>query len=73
MPKFLEDEATLAGSDGEEFLSSLLKKHFNGTFLKRQNAKFYSGKRIPRSEGGRYEIDLIVLSQKFIYLIEIKN
>lgn len=73
MPKFLEDEATLAGRDGEEFLSSLLKKHFNGTFLKRQNAKFYSGKRIPRSEGGRYEIDLIVLSQKFIYLIEIKN
>lgn len=72
-PKFLEDEATLAGRDGEEFLSSLLKKHFNGTFLKRQNAKFYSGKRIPRSEGGRYEIDLIVLSQKFIYLIEIKN
>ena len=24
-PKFLEDEATLAGRDGEEFLSSLLK------------------------------------------------
>lgn len=73
VPKILEDETVLAGRDGEEFLSALLKKHFNGVFLKRQNAKFYSGKRIPRSEGGRYEIDLIVLSQKFIYLIEVKN
>ncbi|NLK66169.1 MAG: NERD domain-containing protein [Campylobacteraceae bacterium] len=73
-PKVLEDEAVQAGRDGEDFLQALLKKHFNGSFLKKERAKFYSGKRIPRSDSsGRYEADLIVLTQRFIYLIEIKN
>lgn len=73
-PKVYEDEVVQAGRDGEDFLQSLLKKHFNDSFLKKERAKFYSGKRIPRNDSsGKYEADLIVLTQRFIYLIEIKN
>ncbi len=64
-----EDPSVKAGRDAEEFLASMVE-----TNLKYKGAYCYLGKRVPsQKEKRRYEIDLIVLTKKHIYMLEVKN
>ena len=64
-----EDPSVKAGRDAEEFLTSMVE-----TNLKYKGVYCYLGKRVrSHKEKRRYEIDLIVLTQKHIYMLEVKN
>jgi hypothetical protein len=66
-----EDPEDIAGRDAEVFLKSLVESN-----LRYKGAHCFLGKRVPhndRKNGGRYEIDLVVLTKKHIYLLEVKN
>ncbi|MEZ9552738.1 nuclease-related domain-containing protein [Vibrio breoganii] len=57
-----------AGRDAEEYFLNLVESHFN-----HDSVDAFVGKRVPKPGRGRYEIDIILLSGKKLYLIEIKN
>ncbi len=57
-----------AGRVGEELFAGMIRKDL--TF---NRGRIFLGKRIPNPEGGRYEIDAILITHSRIHLIEIKN
>src|SRR5690554_1030515 len=64
-----EDGAIEAGRKAEEFLHQLIKNNlaFKGGYA-------FAGKRIPHpTERRRYEVDLVVLTNKKLHIIEVKN
>ncbi len=61
---------SLAGDTGEEFVKRLLG-HRN--FSKGGGGLMLSNKRVPMHETGKREIDFIIISQKKIHVIEVKN
>ena len=64
-----EDPAIKAGRKAEEFLASMVESN-----LKYKGVYCYLGKRVrSHQEKRRYEIDLIVLTKKHIYMLEVKN
>jgi Holliday junction resolvase-like predicted endonuclease len=63
-----EDPGVVAGRQAEVFLQQIV-----GTHLNHRGASLWGGRRVPRRDGGRREIDLIVCSRKMIHLIEVKN
>jgi len=64
-----EDPETHAGALAENFLKRLIDSN-----LKFNNGYAFPGKRIPSHiYGNRYEVDLIVLTPKYIHVIEVKN
>ena len=67
--KTKEDPAIKAGREAEEFLTSMVESN-----LKYKGVYCYLGKRVrSHVEKRRYEIDLIVLTKKHIYMLEVKN
>lgn len=71
-PREPELDEVAAGRNAEDALRSMVTGH-----LALKTASIFHSKRVPRDAGspakGRYEIDLIMVSQKQISAIEIKN
>ncbi|MGL6260378.1 nuclease-related domain-containing protein [Vibrio sp. WXL210] len=57
-----------AGRDAEDLFQGMVERQM--TF---NRGTIYSGKRIPNPNGGRFEIDAIILTHSRIHLVEVKN
>lgn len=66
--KHLPQGHEVAGAAAEEAIKQQLKKSA------RSGTRIFQGKRVPRSNGqGRYEIDLILVTSRYLYILEVKN
>jgi hypothetical protein len=63
-----EDGGILAGREAEDYLRKMVDENYSF-----KGCHSFSSKRVPRREGGRREIDLIVVTAKSLYVIECKN